>query len=281
MSDAAFPRRRARCPVPIAICLGLLAATLPASADPPARHARFCDFRPIGRYVVFIAGKEEAKAEVFQSRGAGALLVRGTTFGSPFLLCLRDRVVDKVRDEDILAQADSRCVDLAAAAVLERVGPLRQEGQDLLVDAPTLVARLSIRPNLLGLVEGEDLLQSLPEYERDAERYEVDEALLQRLQSLEKDTELTIYFGSWCHTCRRMLGRVLRVERELDDSNITFRYYGVPKPPDMYRDEAVRRDNIRKLPTGVVTKDGKPAGTIVSLAWSRPEGALGQLLLGQ
>jgi thiol-disulfide isomerase/thioredoxin len=231
--------------------------------------------------VVFIAGKEEAKAEVFQSRGAGALLVRGTTFGSPFLLCLRDRVVDKVRDGDILAQADSRCVDLAAAAVLERVGPLRQEGQDLLVDAPTLVARLSIRPNLLGLVEGEDLLQSLPEYERDAERYEVDEALLQRLQSLEKDTEVTIYFGSWCHTCRRMLGRVLRVERELDDSNITFRYYGVPKPPDMYRDEAVRRDNIRKLPTGVVTKDGKPAGTIVSLAWSRPEGALGQLLLGQ
>jgi len=281
MSDAASPRKRTRFPKPFAICLLLLAASLPASADPPARHSRFCDFRPIGRYVVFVGGKEEPRAEVFQSRAGGAILVRGTSYGAPFLLCLRDRVVDKVRDEDVLAQANSRCVDLAASTAFERLGALRQEGQDLLVDAKELVARLGIRPYLLGLVEGEDLLQSLPEYERDAERYQADEDLLRRLQAVEKDTEITIYFGSWCHTCKRMLGRVLRVQQELGDSNITFRYYGVPKPPEMYRDEAVRRDNIRKLPTGVVTRDGKPAGTIVSLAWSRPEDALGQLLLGQ
>jgi thiol-disulfide isomerase/thioredoxin len=264
--------------------LALLAITAlaPSGAfadEPKARHDALHGFLPTGRYSVFVTDEEQAQAEVFHSRAAGALLVRGTSFGSPFLLRLRERTVEQARDEDIVKREGASCLDFVATAQLTPLGALQPSGTDLLVNTDTLVARLNPKSGLTGFVSAEDLIDHTPEYERDAEGYSVDEGLVRRLKEIDLETEVVVYFGSWCHTCRRMLGRVIRVERELADTKINFRYYGVPKPPAMYRDDAVQRDGIRKLPTGMVLVNGERAGSIVSMAWSRPESALGQLLL--
>ncbi len=293
MSDRSHPLRnplrRAAATVGAIACA--LALALPAAADhsPEAdakakapqgneRHERYCEFFATGRYQVFVDGKEVRDAAVYYTRSGGALLVQNTPYNAPFLVCLRHRTVERVDAADFVPREGRSCYDLRRSAVLTRIGTIRFQDRDILVDAEGLVARLNPRSEVTGSLTGDDLLEIFPDYVRDAESYPVDAQLIRQLSSLERGAEVVVYFGTWCHTCKRLLGRVLRVEKELADTGIRFTYYAVPKPPAMYRDEAVRRDSIRKLPTGVIEVNDRAAGSIVSMAWSRPESALLQIL---
>ncbi len=285
------PGARARGPggaARLGLALGLTAALLatapraqaaPDDPPPPARHERLCDFAFTGRYQVFVAGRPAAEAAVSYSREGDALLVQNTAYGAPFLIDLKTEVVSRVRSEDLLRRPERDRYDLRAGAVLEPVARLKRQGGDLLVDGEGLVARLNLRT--LGELSGQDVLDLFPEYRRDLDSYPVDGRLIEQLSRLEQGAEVVVYFGGWCHTCKRLLGRVLRVEQELADTSIRFRYYSLPRPPEMFRDEAVRQNNVRKLPTGTVQVGERAAGSIVSLAWTRPESALFQILARQ
>ena len=74
------------------------------------------------------------------------------------------------------------------------------------------------------------------------------------------------------HTVKRwFLGRS-RWPRSSKSPNVSFEYYGLPRPFD---DEPVAlKANIRAVPTGVVYRDGKEIGRIEGGEWKIPELAL-------
>jgi hypothetical protein len=74
------------------------------------------------------------------------------------------------------------------------------------------------------------------------------------------------------------MGEIIRTEQELIGGGVTFRFYGLPKPPAMYRDAEVRQRGIRKLPTGLVYSGDRYLGAIISTDWNHPEQALETLI---
>ena len=101
-----------------------------------------------------------------------------------------------------------------------------------------------------------ELTSEIDDFERQCELRKdnkLDEKVFEKLKAYEGTAEIVVFFGSWCHGCARVLGRILRLEEELAraDSKVTFRYYGLPEGRRaMRRNALAKKHSIEKLPTG-------------------------------
>ena len=69
-------------------------------------------------------------------------------------------------------------------------------------------------------------------------------------------------------------------ENEIKNPKIKFEYYGLPKPPDAWKDPEVKRLGVTGVPTGVVYVNGIQAGRLEKAAWNAPEVELSKILNG-
>lgn len=252
-----------------------------AAADDPI-HAELREFFPTGKYVLYISGKAQKNARILHSRKAGAFLILGSDFGRALLIQPKTKTVSAI-DEDDAAQRPDKGIDIVAQAVVERLGSIRRvRGGDVVISVEGLRARLRPQEYLIGLKSADELILHTPEYERKGRGYKPGKNEIRRLESSGKETVVRVYFGTWCHTCSRLLPRILQVEKALEGTTIQFEYYGLPKGAKaMARDPLARRNKIRRIPTGLVTVDGAAAGRINSTQFARPELALCRLVLKQ
>jgi len=288
------PVRGARHPLAIGVLLLLLGGSLGgfldgrlggalnlerAAAKQDPIHAELREFFPTGKYTLFISGRQQTGSRIYHSRRAGAFLVTGSDYGRALLIEPKKKTVSAVHDDSV-AQRPDKGVDVVASAKVEPLGNFSVSRGDVVISAPGLRARLRPQQYLLGIKSADDMILHTPEYERNGTSYRPGAAELRKLQASQKDVVVRVYFGTWCHTCTRLLPRILRVDKALRGSAIKFEYYGLPKGARaMARDPLARRNNIKRIPTGLVTVGGRPAGRINSTQFARPEVALCNLIL--
>lgn len=272
-------RRLLACLIVLAFASASLLHPLSAVADDPI-HPELREFFPTGKYVLYISGKAQGKARILYSRKAGAFLILGSDYGRALLLQPKTKTVSAI-DEDDAARRPDKGIDVVADAAIERLGSIRRvRGGDVVISVEGLRARLRPQEYLIGLKNADELILHTPEYERKGRGYKPGRNEIRRLESSGKETVVRVYFGSWCHTCSRLLPRILKVEKALEGTTIQFEYYGLPKGAKaMARDPLARRNKIRRIPTGLVTIDGASAGRINSTQFARPELALCRLVL--
>jgi len=258
------------------VLLGLLWSAAPAQADDPI-HPLLREFFRTGRYALYISAKEQRKARIFHSRRAGAFLILDSDYGRALLIEPRVKKVVALSADEVAQRPDGG-MDVVADATFEDLGGFRLERRDVLINVKGLTARLQPRKYLLGLHEAADLTLHTPEYERKGRRYRVRASEIRRLKAFPADVRVRVFFGSWCHTCARLLPRVLKVGNALSDSKIEFEYYGLPPVPAMGRDLEARRHQITHIPTALVYVGGKQVGRINSIGLSCPEAAFRKVL---
>jgi hypothetical protein len=71
---------------------------------------------------------------------------------------------------------------------------------------------------------------------------------------------------------------MLRVENAVANPNVKFEYYGIPKPPDGWKDPEVKRLGVKGIPTAIVYVNGVQAGRIEGEAFNNPEVALSRIV---
>ena len=246
-----------------------------APADPI--HSELREFFLTGKYILYISQKAQ-NAKIYHSRGAGAFLVLGSDFGRALLIEPKTRTVSALPEEKVARRPDGG-MDVVADAPIEKLGSFSLSRGDVVISAPELKARLRPQPYLIGLKTGEELILHTPEYERDGSSYRPNATAIRSLRGATQPVVMRVYFGSWCHTCSRLLPRILKVEKALEGTNIRFEYYGLPKGARaMARDPLARRYGIKRIPTGLVSVDGRSAGRIDSTQFAKPEAALLELL---
>lgn len=267
-----FHSRRLPSLVAVLVLVGVAASSAPA-AEP---HAQLREFVRTGKYAL-VVGRQQEKVEIYHSARAAAVLIIGSSYGKPLLLLPRTQAIQSARPEDVIAMEDGSRA-LAADAQLTNRGQMRRNRTTIQIAIPEFSASLIPNPPLLGWAGRKEMIEHTPEYAQDAQRYEPNKAAIRALAKPNEPIQVYVYFGSWCHTCTALLGSIIRVEQELEGSGITFRYYGLPKPPAMQRDKEVRLRNITKLPTGLIYTGDKMHGSIISTNWRNPELALRQVL---
>lgn len=263
-----------------ALVTGLFtAAALPVLAQGSAGEG-IDGFLRTGDYIVVLDGQERPKAEVYFASRASALLIMGSDFKSPVMITQRSGKVESVNLMKV-AVKDGKA-KLLPGAVLADLGGYKLEqageGTDVLFTVDGKQARLRPRPPLTGRHDRADLIQHSPQYLLTADGYEPDSGTVARLNRVNEDVKVRVYFGSWCSVCKRFLPNALKLQESLDDSKVAIEYYGLPKPPEAWKDPEVSRLGIKGVPTGIVYVNGKEAGRIQGGDWAQVERRIAQLV---
>lgn len=233
-------------------------------------------YHPTGEYDVFVNDKL-VEAEVLFSRRAASYVVSLTGETNAVVLRQRSRSVGSVSGASLTRRADG-FVELAPTAAVQTLGRFQLAGSDVIFSLSDRRVRLKPRPPLLKQQTSAGLLAHSPQYAMRMRRYRPAENVLASLKSVSHKATVEVFFGSWCSRCQRLLGRVLRLEKALGESQITFKYYGLPNPPAAWQEPRYRAAGIRGLPSAVVSVNGRVRGRLSHSAWPSLEYSLLQLV---
>ncbi|MCH9650523.1 MAG: thioredoxin family protein [Deltaproteobacteria bacterium] len=236
------------------------------------------DFELTGDYSLEVGGQAQPKAKIYQSRTAGAFLLRTSVFETPVMLSPRSGAVETVSLMSLSQQPDGS-VDILADAEVLKAGVFRLEGTDVFFSVSGQEAKLSPKPPLTGLKDAAQLLDYSPEYVLKASSYQPGAADVAALRERSDEVKVKVFFGSWCAFCKTYVPRMLKVDQALEGSKVSVEYYGVPKPP--FNDEPeVQKFKIGGVPTGIVYVGGQEVGRIEKQMWMQPEKTLLNMLSG-
>lgn len=258
----------------LALAAALVAVALPAAAQQAPPDPLFRDFEPTGGYEIVVGGKTLESAEIYQSEGARAILVKSSELGAPFLLNLRNRKVEEVGIMSLAKRPDGS-IDILADASIRAVADFTADSEGISFQRAGKSVRLGVRASLTGKRNAGDLTAYDAAYARGAEAYEPNASLLSQLKGEKRTVRVEVFFNSKCSVCKQMVPRILKVDRMLAGSSIDFSYYGVP---DSYEDPLMEKRNVHAVPTGIVYVDGKEVGRITGGDWRLPEMAIKNVL---
>ena len=134
---------------------------------------------------------------------------------------------------------------------------------------------------MTGTVEREEIEAAVPDWVQAEVEAPLDRETAAALAAVEPGAEITVFLGTWCGDSRR---EVPRFWRALDESGglvpFTVRHIGVSRDKKAPA-ELVTANDIRYVPTFIVTRNGAEVGRIVESAPHGVEADLLALLSGQ
>ena len=231
-------------------------------------------FEPTGKLLLVVAGKEQPKAEIYESERAGALIVMSSELPSPLLI--ESRQVSPLQMLKVSKRTDGR-IDLLADAALEPAATLESDGAEAHFTFEGKQVVLKPSPFLLGAQRGSAMLESSFGYRWRAKSYEPEAGAMQRLRGEKRDVRVLTFFGSWCPHCAKHVPMLLKIEQRLADSKIHFDYHGLPQGSFSGEPEA-QSWKVESVPTAIVLVGGKEIGRIPASQWNAPEVALDLIL---
>lgn len=239
----------------VGLATALLGTTLLSAQQPDPVMA---DFQPDEQYALAIGGSF-ADADVYLSKRARAVLIVAEELDRPLLVWAGSGRVDAVDSTDLLKRPEGG-YDVAAGADRSYLGDFRQQELDLVLPVSGRDVRLRPSPALVGEHTLDELLRHSPKYQEGIDAYRPSAERLASLKAVTEETEVRIFFGSWCHVCKTYLPNALRVQQEITGSKLSFSYYGLDYPPKGWQDPEVQRQGVDGLPTAIVLRGGRELG---------------------
>jgi thiol-disulfide isomerase/thioredoxin len=121
--------------------------------------------------------------------------------------------------------------------------------------------RIQPEPPLIGPVTLAKLRSAKPDYVHAAARYKPDPAAVQALKGVATETEVVVFFGTWCTQCKHYLPHFLRTLDLVDNPKFTVTFYGVNEDETEPRD-VIKKYNMAKTPTVIFLQGGQQLGRI-------------------
>jgi thiol-disulfide isomerase/thioredoxin len=256
----------------------LLLALLLAGGLPGALRAATVDVAPTGQLRAETKGPGGPSARVYRSLDAPpAFLVMDSVYGRPVYVTTGPTSARLIAADRVTpSPADPEMLRIDTGGPQQDFLAVRFSGPNLILDRDGLTLTLAQAPPILGERSGDQLLEALPEYRRNAARYHPDKAAVDILRRSTQPVEFLVFFGSWCSHCEEMVPRLLKVMQEAQGTGITVRFHGVPADgaPDKLADQM----GVRSLPTGVLRKGDKEVGRFDVDDWETPEKSLVRLV---
>jgi thiol-disulfide isomerase/thioredoxin len=254
-------------PLLIAVVLGLGPVAAPAAATWNEN---------IG-LLVQVDGKPSGAAHLYDSEDYQQMLLCIEGQPKVAILDLATAIVTTAPAESLRVGTDGIAEFEEAGS--EYLSPLEQNEGTLSFawDASKLL--LTPLPPLVGPAELAHVLELKPAYAHDAAAYKPEAAKLGVLKAVATDTEMRVYFGTWCHLCKRLLPGLIRSIELAANPKLHVSYIGVAE--DMREPEAeLSRDAISKTPTIVVLQGGREIGRIEEEVPTTVEAALAGIVGG-
>ncbi len=115
---------------------------------------------------------------------------------------------------------------------------------------------------LVGPLTKEKILEAVPEWKQQMAAYSPKLDVVDKLHSLPQPVHLRVFLATWCPDCRLHVSAFFRLLEMVDNPSISLELIGVSKDKKEPAD-AVRDNNIERVPTFIVIMNGEEVGRII------------------
>ena len=118
------------------------------------------------------------------------------------------------------------------------------------------------KPILTGWLTQQQIFNQLQEYQLENDRYQPDNAFIEKLKKSTTAVQVIVFFGSWCSDSQREVPRFLKIMELVQNPGMTFKMLGLDRSK---RDEGGLAEGyqIEFVPTFVVLHNEQEIGRIV------------------
>ena len=178
--------------------------------------------------------------------------------------------------QDSIKQLENGCVTTGTVEE-DYLATLHQNEGTLEFDWENVPVRIEPLPPLIGKTDLKTILAMKPSYGTMAESYRPDTTKIVLLRSIGVDTEIRVYFGTWCHICRRLVPPLIGTLRRVGNPKLRVEYIGVDEDLTEPAGE-IDKYAVGKTPTVIVLQGGQEIGRIEEEASSSVETDLVDIL---
>jgi thiol-disulfide isomerase/thioredoxin len=132
---------------------------------------------------------------------------------------------------------------------------------------------------LLGPITPEDILQSLPDWRSVAASYSPNPQIIAQLQGIREAIQIQIFLGTWCPDSKQHVSSYFKVMDLVQNPLLRTTYIGLPRNK-AERQEYTQGKTIERIPTFIVTINGREAGRIVETPRASVEEDLWEIIRG-
>lgn len=155
------------------------------------------------------------------------------------------------------------------SATSESLGATKAVGKFTRVDGPIYFFVVEGKPVLIrshpgatGEMSLDKLWDTVPVWRSVMKNYQPNTQAVDTIKSNDKDTTLTLAFGTWCPDSKNYVPRLIKALRAADNSKIQLKLIGID---NQFREpvSAVQPLRITNVPTVIVERGGREIGRIV------------------
>jgi thiol-disulfide isomerase/thioredoxin len=156
--------------------------------------------------------------------------------------------------------------------------PLQIEGRRVTFPSDKGPVVMEPREPLVGEKSPEELMDFMPEYRRVAAAFEPKRGAVRLLESLDREIDVEVFFGTWCPHCEKLVPRIMRLDQEVENPKLRFHFRGLPGR--IKDDPLARQYDVEGVPMFVVREGNQILGRYEGRALATPEETLTALLFG-
>jgi thiol-disulfide isomerase/thioredoxin len=212
---------------------------------------------------VYVDNELDRDAQVLTSDSPSRLLLLCTKIEPAVVLDVAEHTVSTMPRDSFQFAADR------TTATSQSLGAAKMAGKFTRVDGPVYFFVVDGKPVLIkthpgptGEMSIDKLWEAVPVWRSVMKTYEPNAQAVATIKSIEKDTTVTVAFGTWCPDSKNYVPRLLKALRDAGNARIQIKLIGVD---NQFREpvDAVQPRRITNVPTVIVERGGREIDRIV------------------
>lgn len=212
---------------------------------------------------VYIDNELDRAAVVLTADSPSRLALISSKLESAVLLDVADHTVKTVSKEAFQFAADRTSATSESNAAMKVAGKFTRVDGPIyffVIDGKPLLIRS--HPGATGEMSVDKLWETVPVWQSVMKNYEPNAQAVAAIKSNDKDTTLTLAFGTWCPDSKNYVPRLIKALNSAANSKIQLKLIGID---NQFREplSAVQPLRITNVPTVIVERGGHEIGRIV------------------
>ncbi|HJZ69212.1 MAG TPA: thioredoxin family protein [Blastocatellia bacterium] len=231
---------------------------------------------------VFIDNELDRSAQVLNCDSPQRLALISDKLDSIIVLDITQHTVSTISKDAFKFGADRTSAISDSSAAMKSVGKFTR------IDGPIYFFAIAAKPVLIrahpgatGELTMEKLWETVPVWRSVMKNYEPDAKAVEAIKALDKETAVTLAFGTWCPDSKNYVPRLIKALRAAANDKIQIKLIGIDN--QFHEPVAVVQPRrITNVPTVIVERGGHEIGRIVETpALKTMEEDLASILAGK
>ena len=212
---------------------------------------------------VYIDNELDHDVQVLNADAPSRLVLISSKLQSAIVLNVSENTVNTTAKDAFRFAADRTTATSDSTAEMKVIGKFTRVDGPIyffVVESKPVVIRS--HPGATGELTQDKLWETVPVWRAVMKNYEPNSSAVGQIKSIQKDTMVTLAFGTWCPDSKNYVPRLLKALRAAANDKIHIKLIGVD---NQFREPVaiVQPRRITNVPTVIVERDGHEIGRIV------------------